>query len=278
MQLPISLIISVYNKIDFLKLIFAALEQQTFKQFEVVVADDGSGSDFVKELNYLTINFPFPVKHIWQEDLGWRKNIILNKAIVAAEGDYIIFIDGDCIPHPYFIQEHYENRKQKQVICGRRVTLTDKISNTLNTNRIKSKNFHISLYFPLLVETLKGKETRIKQMLRTRNKTIRGWFGKDRIKGFWGCNFSIFKDDLLSINGFDERYIYPSMGEDTDLDLRLRNNGIFPYSKKYQLTLYHIYHKPNCLKIHEMNYQLYDENKKVNATYTPYGILKKTES
>jgi glycosyltransferase involved in cell wall biosynthesis len=274
MKSQISLIISVYNRIDFLKMIFAALESQTFKQFEVVIADDGSGADFVHELNSVVTNVTFSVKHIWHEDIGWRKNTILNKAVIVAEGEYLIFIDGDCIPHPYFIQEHFENRKRNQVICGRRVTLTEKISTSLNINKIKNNNFYVSLYFPLLLESLRGKETHIKQMFRLRNKMCRSLFIKDKIKGFWGCNFSLFKDDLMSVNGFDERYIHPSMGEDTDLDYRLRNNGIFPYSKKFLATIYHIYHTHKVENIHEMNYKLFEENLKGKVSYTPFGILK----
>lgn len=277
MQPTISLIISVYNKIDFLKLIFAALELQTYKQFEVVIADDGSGIDFVNKLNLLSTEVSFPVKHVWHADIGWRKNTILNKAIVSSEGDYLVFIDGDCIPHPYFIQEHFENRKPNQVICGRRVTLTEKISKQITTYKIKNKNFHYSLLIPLLIDTIRGEETHIKQMFQSRNKTIRSILGKNKIKGFWGCNFSIFKKELLIVNGFDERYIHPSMGEDTDLNLRLNNNGVFSYSKKFLVTIYHIFHAYNFDKIHEMNYLLYDKNVKDKVSFTPYGILKNND-
>lgn len=278
MQYPVSLIISVYNKIEFLQLVFSGLENQTYTDFEVVIADDGSGPEFVSAVNQLIQSTNIAVKHIWHEDIGWRKNIILNKAVVAAEGEYLIFIDGDCIPHPYFIQEHLEGRMPKQVICGRRVTLTKKISRSLSVAKVKDKNFHCSLFLPLVLETLKGEETHIKQMIRTRNRTIKGLFGKDKIKGFWGCNFSLSKEDILSVNGFDERYIHPSMGEDTDLDLRLRNNGIFPYSKKFSVTIYHIHHTHNFDEIHEMNYRLFDENVKGKVTYTPFGISQNLDS
>ena len=75
-----SLIISVYNDARFLAMIFEALKRQTEKDFEVVIADDGSGKDFVEALNRMTKNAPFPVTHVWHEDKGWRKDIILNKA------------------------------------------------------------------------------------------------------------------------------------------------------------------------------------------------------
>src|SRR5665647_325671 len=109
MPKPISLIISFYNRIDFLKLIFAGLEQQSFRDFEVIIADDGSRSEIVEEVKLMIGSASFPVKHIWQEDNGWQKNTILNKAIVASEAPYIIFIDGDCIPHRRFIEEHLKS-------------------------------------------------------------------------------------------------------------------------------------------------------------------------
>ena len=277
MQYPVSLIISFYNKIDFLKLIFAALEKQSYREFEVVIADDGSCQEVVDQIQQLANESSFQVKHVWHEDQGWRKNIILNKAIVASEADYLIFIDGDCIPHPHVIQEHFEGRKPMQVICGRRVTLTRKISDSLSVSKVGDKNFHCKLIVPLLLEAFKGEETHIKQMIRTRSRMIKRLFGKDKIKGFWGCNFSLSKEDILSVNGFDERYIHPSMGEDTDLDFRLRNNGVFPYSKKFLVTIYHIHHTHNFDEIHEMNYRLFDENVKGKVAYTPFGICQSAD-
>ena len=93
----VSLIISFYNKIDLLKYIFAALERQTFRDFEVVIADDGSRPEIVEELNRIKSNYFFPINHVWQEDNGWQKTRILNKAVVATKGEYLVFIDGDCI-------------------------------------------------------------------------------------------------------------------------------------------------------------------------------------
>lgn len=271
----VSLIISVYNKIDFLKLIFAGLEKQTFSNFEVVIADDGSGKDFVDELRKLTNQMPFKIKHIWHEDNGWRKNPILNKAVAASEGEYLIVIDGDCIPHPRFIEEHYKTRRPHQVICGRRVTLTEKISNKLSVDTIKSDNFHSKLFIQLAFAALRGENTHFRVMLHTQNKIIRRLFGREKQKAILGCNFSIFKEDLLSINGFDERFIYPGMGEDNDIDQRLGNIGVKGYSRKFLLPVYHIYHPHGTEVIqHEedMNMKLFNENRTVG--FTPYGLVK----
>lgn len=277
MKPTVSLIISFYNKIELLEYIFIALERQTCKNFEVIVADDGSNEDTVAKLNELKEKYPFPIKHVWHEDKGWRKNAILNKAVTASECDYLIFIDGDCIPHPKFIQEHLENRKEKQVISGRRVMLTQKVSQKLNKTTIRNGYLDHRAFFPLLKETLFDKQpTHIENMIRIRNKIIRRLFVKDKTRGFWGCNFSLWKKDLLAVNGFDERFVYPGFGEDVDLDNRLRKTGVYPVSKKHLVTQYHVFHK-HFDTLYEPNMALVEENKKRDGAFTPYGINKITE-
>ncbi|MEI8084986.1 MAG: glycosyltransferase [Paludibacter sp.] len=274
MPKSVTLIISFYNRIDFLRLIFAGLELQSSRDFEVIIADDGSRAEIVEDVKSLINNASFQVKHLWQEDDGWQKNTILNKAIVASETDYIIFIDGDCIPHKRFIEEHLNSRTPNQVVCGRRVTLTKKIAAQMDVARIQNRYFHSSLFIKLLLPSVYGKEqTRFRHLIRIKNKNIRKVFLKDKNKGILGCNFSAWKDDLLKINGFDERFIYPGMGEDSDLENRLRNNGVKLVSKKFYVTVYHMYHKP-LGPFNEINIQLYNENYQNNVTFTPYGINK----
>lgn len=274
MTYPISLIISFYNKIDLLKLIFAALEIQTYRNFEVVIADDGSKPEVVAEIEKIRANYFFKIKHVWQEDNGWQKNIVLNKAVQAAEGEYLIFIDGDCIPQKCFIQEHVENRSIGRIVSGRRVLLTDKVSKSLTEKKINNGYIEFRVGFPLLYETVvKGKYTRMENMLRVRNKFIRSLFIKDKMRSFLGCNFSAWKSDILNVNGFDERFIYPGTGEDMDLEERLKRTGVMPISKKHLLTLFHYYHIHFDTN-HEPNQKLYEENNKNKITFTPYGIEK----
>lgn len=272
----VSLIVSFYNRIDFLRLIFAALEQQSYHDFEVIIADDGSRAEIVQELKLLIKNASFQVKHLWHEDEGWRKNTILNNAIVASEANYIIFLDGDCIPHPLFIEEHLNSRVPNQTICGRRVTLTKKITTKMDASKIQNKYFHSALFIRLLLSFFGKEKTRVRHMLRIKNKIIRRLLIKDKNTGILGCNFSLWKEDLLKVNGFDERFIYPGMGEDSDLENRLRQNGVKLVSKKYLVTVYHMYHNP-LEPYNEINYQLYDENLNDKVIYTPFGLNKTTD-
>lgn len=270
----ISLIISFYNKIELLKLIFAALEIQTFREFEVIIADDGSKPEVVEEIMRIKSTCFFSVKHVWHEDKGWQKNIILNRAIEVSEGEYLIFIDGDCIPEKHFIQEHIESRADNQIVSGRRVMLTENISKKLTSQKIQNGYLDFAVGFPLFFETVVGgKRTLMENMIRIRNKFLRRLFLKDRRRYLLGCNFSIWKSDLLKVNGFDERFKYPGTGEDTDLEGRLSRIGVYPVSKKHLVTLFHFYHVQFDTN-HEPNTKLYEENNGGKITYTPYGINK----
>jgi glycosyltransferase involved in cell wall biosynthesis len=276
MHQPISLIISFYNKIEILKFIFAALELQTYHNFEVVIADDGSKTEVAAEINRIKSTYFFQIKHVWQEDNGWQKNKILNKAVVASEGEYLIFIDGDCIPEKHFIQEHVENRAENQVVSGRRVMLTEKTSNKLSVQKVQNGYLNCGVAFPLFFETVfDGKQTYMENMLRIRNKFLRHLFLKDRRRFLLGCNFSVWKSDMLKVNGFDERFVYPGTGEDLDLEERLSRIGVYPVSKKHLVTVFHYDHVHyDC--IHEPNQLLNAENNLNQVTFTPYGIKKNT--
>ncbi|MFZ4724469.1 MAG: glycosyltransferase [Paludibacter sp.] len=274
MSNPISLIISFYNKIELLKLIFAALEVQTYQNFEVIIADDGSKPEVVEEINRIKSDYFFAIKHIWHEDNGWQKNIILNLAVKASDGEYLIFIDGDCIPEKHFIQEHVENRAEHQVISGRRVMLTEGVSNQLTINKIKNGYLNFSVAFPLFFETVfKGKRTYMENMFRVRNKFLRSIFLRNRKRYILGCNYSIWKSDLLKVNGFDERFVYPGTGEDTDLEARLSRVGVYSISKKQLVTIFHYYHV-HFNTDHEPNKKLFNENNLNKITSTPFGIIK----
>jgi len=269
----LSLIISFYNKTDLLQLVFEALKRQTFKEFEVIIADDGSNEESVKCIQELISQSPFPVKHCWHEDSGWRKNIILNRALQASEADYIVFMDGDCIPHKRFLEEHYMGQRPKTVLCGRRVQLSKSMSEKLTCSQIRKGYLEGAGSFVLFFLGLFGKSNDWENALRIPNKKLRKWFIKEKKRGILGCNFSIHKSDLMKVNGFDERFLHPGTGEDTDLDHRLQRAGIFGKSKKHSITLFHIHHRKFDLK-HTPNIELLRENDEKKITFTPYGLIK----
>lgn len=270
--MKISIIISFYNKIELLRKVLEALSLQTEQDFEVVIADDGSREDVVAQLKALQTAYAFPIQHVWHEDKGWRKNMILNRAVVAARGEYLIFLDGDCLPERHFVAEHYAARSEKHVVTGRRVLLTEKTTARLLGTPITRTSFGLGLFFQLLWETICGQKTQMEQMIRL-PEWMRRLFLRERVRYILGCNFSLYKSTLLAANGFDERFAYPGYGEDIDLEFRLSRMGIPAVSRKCQLVQFHCYHKHFDTN-YEPNKLLLKENTDNGVTRTPYGIVK----
>ena len=131
-----SIIVSTYNKEEFLYLCLKSLLFQTNMNFEVIVADDGSGPQTKAIVEYFKDN-GLNILHVWHEDLGFRKTEILNKAIKKSNGEYIVFLDGDCFVQPHFIQKHLDLREQNVLITGSRILLNHKI-----TKKIIKQNIH----------------------------------------------------------------------------------------------------------------------------------------
>lgn len=265
-----SLIISFYNRIDYLKLVLAGLERQTFRNFQIILADDGSNQNVVREIESISKQISFPFIHIWQEDKGFRKNRILNSAIRNSSANYLIFIDGDCIPHRKFIEEHYTNRSFEQCLTGRRVNLSKQITNKLTFEAVK-EGFLEKRMVPLIIDGLVGKSIDVEKGIYFESKTLREYFNKKK-RGLLGCNISIHKADIERINGFDERYQAPSIGEDSDIQYRLELLGIKIKSLNNIAIQYHLYHE--IQKRTEKNLELFSEVRKSAEHYTPYGLQK----
>jgi glycosyltransferase involved in cell wall biosynthesis len=271
MEFEASVIISFYNKIEILKLVLSGFERQSVKNFEIVIADDGSSSLVVRELEQIIKSSRLNVQHVWHHDNGWQKNIILNRAIIKAASDYMIFTDGDCIPHRHFVREHLLAKERNYVLTGRRVLLSRRVSEFLSVKRIEQGVLENILLPWMVVERLLGKGQFVENALYFKQKWIRKRINrKDR--GLLGSNFSLHKDDLLAVNGFDERYLSPYVGEDTDLEYRLRLNGCKFRHLKHTAIQYHYFHPR--LAFSDSNYSILLDNKQRKTGYTPYGIKK----
>lgn len=244
METKVSLIISVYKKIPELGFILDALKLQSIKEFEIIISDDGSGVKMKEYIEYRRKEFKIPYKHICHEDEGFRKNKILNQSVLASETDYLIFIDGDCIPHPEFIKEHNINRKGNTVLCGKRVMLGRNISDDLSPVMIKSRMFFMNS-FTFFNDSLFGgyhKTRYAEDSIYIKNKFLRKKI-LNRTAVLAGCNFSLPKDLLLKINGFDENFTGPGLGEDSDIERRLKLAGAELVSVRHLAIVYHIFHR-----------------------------------
>ncbi len=265
----ISIIISTYNQPDWLQKVLIGYECQTFKNFEVIIADDGSNS----ETKYIIENFSktssYPIKHVWHEDDGFRKTIILNKAIVKATAAYLLFTDGDCIPNIHFVDKHMKLRKDGWFLSGGYFKLPKSISELISKDDIESQRC-----FDVVWLKSKGLASSFKL-----NKLTASGF-KERFLNFitptkatWnGMNTSGWKKDVLAVNGFDERMQYG--GEDRELGERLFNFGIKAKQIRYSAVCIHLYHERGYVKPEMItkNNEIRKITKNEKVIQTPFGI------
>ncbi|RZK40159.1 MAG: glycosyltransferase [Hymenobacter sp.] len=266
-----SVIISVYNRIDFLKLVLAGLETQTEPDFEVIISDDGSHSDFVAELDTVKATSPLRIFHNWHPDRGFLKNRILNVSIRSAQGAQLIFLDGDCIPHPAFVAEHLALGGLGRCLAGRRIDLSQHLTQQLTPELVRKGILQNP--FTILGQ-LAGFLTRrtfhFMNGFYVTNTLLRSYFNRKE-RGLLGANFSVMKTDLEGINGFDERYTAPTFGEDSDIEFRLRLKGVQMIPVLNIAVAYHCHHK--LLPRPEANKALYEQIVSEGQAFTPYGLV-----
>ncbi len=243
--MKVSLIIAVYKDVVALDLIIQSLKNQTYKNFEVIIAEDGKSDEMAK---YIATIEGLEVYHLTQEDVGWRKNKMLNKAIKKSSTEYLIFIDGDCLLDKRFIAEHVRLKSKKTVLCGRRTEPGELFSDLLRAKKISLQKFldnYITSYFKLKKDNTRHYEEGI-------YCNPNSWIGKlislkasKKEAHLVGCHWSCNKDDILEINGFDEDFELPTTGEDTDIERRMRHFGIKMKSCRNFAVMVHLYHKKN---------------------------------
>lgn len=170
-----SVIVSVYNRFEWLRLVLDALRMQSVKDFEVVLADDGSNEETLSQIaDYISVHRDIKILHYWHPDEGWRKNIALNGAVRLSSGEHLIFLDGDCIPHPKFVEDHQRLVGKGKVITGRRITLPPKVNSELEKIDGLEKGYFRHLLLRILKEYLK-KPSRFREINRmVRFPIIRG--------------------------------------------------------------------------------------------------------
>jgi glycosyltransferase involved in cell wall biosynthesis len=229
-----SVVISYYKNIPNLELILLSLERQSARGgFEAIVSEDDDAKETIDFLDQIKPKLSFPIIHISQPDDGFRKCKAMNKAIEASSTDFIIFLDGDCIPHRHLVKNYVSVKQEGRVLYGRRVMLSEKITKEL----FREKKFDVLGFFNLILNQCK----RVEEGLYLPFVPQR--FKKKTSGILLGCNMGISKKDLININGFDEDYIAAGCGEDSDIEWRLKAlENISFYSMKFSAIVYHLYH------------------------------------
>ena len=237
-----TIIVSVYKDVEALDLIIDSLLHQTHPVDEIIISEDGDNEEMKA---YATaLNNP-KITHLSQPDNGWQKNRALNRALHVSKNDYLIFIDGDCVPYPTFVESHIALLQENAVLCGRRTEPGEKFSKQLRTRKLSIQGFtthYLSNYFKLKKDKICHYDDGI---YFHPNSLVLKLIKKFRKKEnhIVGCNFSCWKKDLEKINGFDEDFTLPTTGEDTDVERRLRHFGVKMNSCRYSANVIHLYHK-----------------------------------
>ncbi|WP_417445004.1 glycosyltransferase family 2 protein [Joostella sp.] len=271
METNVSVIISTYNQPRWLEKVLWSYEVQTMQNFEIIIADDGSEEETLNLINSFKKNSHLKIKHIWHEDDGFQKTKILNKAILQCDSDYIFMTDGDCVVRNDMLALHLNTRKKGFFLSGGSFKIPLQTSNELTkANIIQQECFTkdwlltngVSKTDKLYKITAKGiKETLLNKLSPT--------------KATWdGNNASAWKDDILAINGFDERMQYG--GEDREFGERLMNLGVKPIQLRYSTKALHLFHERGYVKSEMLitNKKIRKETKRDKTVFTPYGIKK----
>ena len=232
----ISILLATYNWPQALKLCLESLATQTDRDFEIIIADDGSTHNTTQLIDsYKDI---LPITHLWQEDEGFRKTKILNQAIATAQGDYLIFLDGDCIVQPDFVERHRQLAQKGYLVTGSRVLLNEKLTQDL----LSWKTWDFTQFrSQLLSNRLNGQINKLLPLLvKLGNGSWRDYkkFVWRRIKG---CNMACWKADAQAIGGFDETMT--GWGhEDADFVFRLQRHHIKRKSGSWSTEVFHLFH------------------------------------
>ena len=248
-----TLLLSTYNSPKYLTLCLKALQRQTLMPDEIVIADDGSKDETRQLIDSFRIYFPCPIVHVWHEDKGFRKSMILNKALAKCSGDYIIQIDGDIITERHFIEDHVRFAKRGYFMAGSRCLITQETAEKiLEKEEINLNFFH------------KGIQHRFNIL---RMPLLTSLFYRER--HCRGCNVAYWHSDALAINGYDQR-MKENGCEDTDFEERLMRSGIQQRHIKFAAVAFHVWHKTRSIS--PINGALIDENRQKGTTRLEEGI------
>ncbi len=254
----IGVIVSTYNDPTSLESCLQGLLRQTMKPRKVYIADDGSGTESHRVIQRFSRDI-LPIKHIWQKDQGFRKAQILNKAIARSTEEYLVFLDGDSVPHKKFIADHKKNARPGTVVLGQRCAIKGYYGKVLPRPPSPFKLFYLFCSGRVLNDNQRfgsGFKMKYRGFLKGLRspKAICCCCTPNEARG---GNLGVWSKDIININGFNEAF--RGWGhEDIDLVMRLKKSGVAPMQLMFAGVCYHIDHPPNLEN--EANRSLLTEN------------------
>jgi glycosyltransferase involved in cell wall biosynthesis len=268
--MDVSVIVTTYNEPGWLRKCLWGWDAQSCHDFdELIIADDGSGPETAECIDQMREETELPLRHVWQDDDGFRKSAILNRAIEAAEGEYLVFSDGDCIPRADFLSTHVDCARHGCYLSGGYFKLPRDVSETITREDVREgRPFdrgwldahgveHSKAWLLLTASPLWG------SVLNSISTTRPTWNGH---------NSSGWKADLVAVNGFNEAMGYG--GQDRELGYRLANNGIRPRQIRFSTVCVHLEH-PQGWRTEEAvaaSKAIIDETVRTGRTWIEHGI------
>jgi glycosyltransferase involved in cell wall biosynthesis len=242
----LSLIVTTYNRRDALALVLASARAQERPPDELVVADDGSTPDTAEVVAAFAARAPFPVRHAWQEDLGFRAAASRNRAFAAAAGDYLVMVDGDLVLHPAFLRDHQDAARPGRFVQGSRVLLSRAATaRALAEGRVR---------FGPLSPGVRNRLNALRSPLLSR---LASHGGTDvfRVRS---ANLACWRRDVLAVNGFDEDFVGWGR-EDSEFVARLQHAGLSRHHLKFAAIGCHLWHPEASRQALPQNQRILEE-------------------
>ncbi|MBU4320607.1 MAG: glycosyltransferase family 2 protein [Thermodesulfovibrionales bacterium] len=257
-----SVIISAYNRPEYLQRTIEGYLSQSCLPDEIVIADDGSTAETASLIFSLSRNSPVKFLHVWHEDEGFRAAKIRNKAIAKSSGEYLILCDDDSIPVHTMVEDHLKFSEKGCFIQGHRALLGQTVSQDFTF-----KDISLMALFYLM---LKGQAGNILNAVRLPLPLIKV---SQSLKGIRSCNMSFFRKDIIAVNGFNEDF--KGCGkEDSELAVRFYKYGLRRKDIKFRACCYHLYHRHYSRDSLERNLALLEKAKSENGYFCKNGIDK----
>lgn len=231
----VSLVVAVYQRDDFLALVLTSLLAQTLANFEVIVADDGSGPAIAEVIAGFQGRLAHPIVHVRHDDDGFRKTVIVNRAVTRARAPLLVFIDGDCVLHHRFLERHHRRRRPGLALSGRRVMFDRALTERLTLADVASRRIERATFWWQHA----GRIDRWNGFYLPGLHRIRNLRRHDY--ELVGSNFSLHRDDFFRVNGYDERIVGRGL-EDNNLRARLLNSGVLVGTITREALQYHLFH------------------------------------
>jgi glycosyltransferase involved in cell wall biosynthesis len=246
----VSLIVTTYNRPDALAAVLRGAFAQSDRGFEILIADDGSRDDTRFLIDDLTLAAPVPVRHVWQQDRGFRAGAARNRAAALAQGEYLVFLDGDCVPRPDFIAQHRSLAEAGWMVAGNRILLSEEFTRDVLAGGAPLHSWTLAEWRSA---RHRGAINRLLPLRRLALGPLRK-LGRRRWQRVRTCNLGLWTADFRAVNGFDETF--EGWGfEDSDLAVRLLNFGVRRKEGAFATGVLHLWHRDNDRAQESENWQ-----------------------